>query len=147
MREVVAEGIPGSVIEVRRRIVHLRLAGQEATIAVPMSGTLEADFAERYQSMYGHRPQGVIEVEALRVVASSPVPPPDEDDVAPGEQPGRPAWTDDRSRCFFDGAWADVPCLRRPHLPAGSVIDGPALVFDAYSGYVVDIIPNSFVGT
>ena len=138
--EVHAEGIPESVIEVRRRIVNLRLAGQETSIAVTMGETLDADFAERYQAMYGHRPQGVIEVESVRVVASSPPPPPEQDPVeaGPGERQGSSALTDDLTRCFFDGSWSDVPCFGRSDLPRGSVIVGPALVFDAYSGYVVE---------
>ncbi len=54
--EVVAEGIPQSRVEVRRKLVNLRLTGQETSIEVPMGPDLGTDFAARYQSMYGHQP-------------------------------------------------------------------------------------------
>jgi len=106
--EVVAEGIPANRVEVRRQLVNLRLAGQETSIEVPMGPALETEFAERYQAMYGHHPEGKpVEVESVRVVASSL---PDDAD----------------SRETSSGRVARI------------AVDGPARVFDSHTAYVVD---------
>ena len=80
---VAAEGVPESEIEVRRRIVHLRFAGQDATLPVELGPAQQgADqigvralgdaFLAAYQDRFGYRPAGrAIEVESLRVAASS----------------------------------------------------------------------------
>jgi 5-oxoprolinase (ATP-hydrolysing) len=87
---VAAEGVAPGEIEVRRRIVALRFAGQESTLAVDYAGAadLGASFAAAYRDVYGYdlrdaaadigspaRPGPAagraIEVESLRVVASS----------------------------------------------------------------------------
>ena len=108
--EVVAEGIPPTQVEVRRQLVNLRLTGQETSIEVPMGPALEAEFAVRYQTMYGHHPEGKpVEVESVRVVASSLPPGDDVDRREP--DPGRP----DAVR-----------------------VQGPAMVFDSHTAYVVD---------
>jgi 5-oxoprolinase (ATP-hydrolysing) len=71
---VAAEGVPAAEVEVRRRIVALRFAGQESTLAVDYAGAaaLAPAFAAAYRDVYGYEPEGrAIEVESLRVVASS----------------------------------------------------------------------------
>ncbi len=108
--EVVAEGIPGLQVEVRRQLVNLRLAGQETSIEVPMGPGLEAEFAARYQAMYGHQPGGKpVEVVSVRVVASS-----------------LPAGDDAARREASSGR------------AAGVRVQGPAMVFDSHTAYVVD---------
>ncbi len=50
----------------------LRLTGQEATIEVPFSWRLAADFQEKYQHLYGHFPTNQsIEVESIRVIVGT----------------------------------------------------------------------------
>ncbi len=71
---VAAEGIPADQVAVRRRMVALRFAGQEATLPVDYAGadSLAAAFAAAYTAVYGYQPEGRdIEIESLRVVASS----------------------------------------------------------------------------
>jgi 5-oxoprolinase (ATP-hydrolysing) len=71
---VAAEGVPQAEVEVRRRIVALRFAGQESTLPVEYLGAaaLAGAFAAAYREVYGYEPEGrAIEVESLRVVASS----------------------------------------------------------------------------
>jgi len=133
--EVAGEGVAESQIVVRRRIVNLRLQGQETSIAVE-ADRLEAAFAERYEAMYGHRPQGPIEVESIRVVASSRPPAPDAPPAA-GVSDG-PAVATRRQRCCFDGGSHEVPVHERGELRPGDTIGGPALVFDAYTACVVE---------
>jgi len=71
---VESEGVPGEEIEVRRRSIHLRFAGQDSVVEVPYAEglSLREAFEERYAALFGHRPEGrPIEIESIRVVASS----------------------------------------------------------------------------
>ncbi|MHC4305180.1 MAG: hydantoinase B/oxoprolinase family protein [Planctomycetota bacterium] len=136
--EVAAEGVPENEVIVRRRMVNLRLLGQESSIAVGWSGDIDAAFADRYRAMYGHAPQGPIEVESIRAVASSPpaaVDPPASTNglQAPGQvAPSR------QIRSCFGGRWRQVPAWERADLRPGVALGGPALVFDSYSAYVIE---------
>lgn len=76
--EVAAEGVEENAIEIRRQVAFLRFAGQETTLEIevgearPDPEALAASFGDRYQALYGYRPAArPIEVESLRVVASS----------------------------------------------------------------------------
>ena len=135
---IAAQGVPPDEIVVRRRIVNLRLLGQETSIAVDVAGShdLQPAFQERYRAMYGHLPQGQpIEVESMRVVASS---------RPAAEAEARPAPRSIQataSRCVrarFDGGWCDAPALERAELGPGATIRGPALVFEPHSTYVIE---------
>ena len=74
LRQDVGLDVP---VETRAVSIFLRLSGQEATIDVPFSYTLEADFREKYQHLYGHYPGNAsgqspaIEVESIRVIVST----------------------------------------------------------------------------
>jgi 5-oxoprolinase (ATP-hydrolysing) len=71
---VAAEGVPPDRVEIRRRIVSLRLSGQESALQVEhVAGrSLRETFASRYAAVFGHAPERrPIEVESIRVVASS----------------------------------------------------------------------------
>jgi len=62
-------------VETKAITVFLRLLGQEATVDVPLSDHLEADFRDKYQHLYGHFPQNrSIEVESVRVMVSTTSP-------------------------------------------------------------------------
>src|SRR6185436_6851486 len=106
---VVAEGVPPTEAQVRRRLLHLRFAGQEEALAVePRDGEApEEAFAAAYREIYGYAPEGrAIEVESIRVVASSiPEEPPLED--LP-EEP-RDAVPAGLRRAWTGGGWMDVP--------------------------------------
>ena len=65
---VVAAGVPPEAARVRRRILHLRFAGQDATLEVDWRPDLDvaAAFAESYGRLFGHRPERrEVEVECL----------------------------------------------------------------------------------
>ncbi|AQG79824.1 hydantoinase B/oxoprolinase family protein [Spirosoma montaniterrae] len=52
--------------------VFLRFQGQEATVDVPLSQQLMADFQDKYRHLYGHYPESrAVEVESVRVVVST----------------------------------------------------------------------------
>jgi 5-oxoprolinase (ATP-hydrolysing) len=134
---VAEEGVPGGEVVVRRRIAHLRLAGQEAAIPVELShqgSGLAAAFAAAYQARYGYPPpERAIEVESLRVVASSrrhagPAPRPLE-----AEREATPVG---RRRAWF-GGWREAPVFDREALAPGDAFDGPALVFERHAATVV----------
>jgi 5-oxoprolinase (ATP-hydrolysing) len=135
---VAAEGIAMEEIAVRRRLLNLRFAGQEAVLAVEheSDATIEPAFAAAYREVYGYAPEGrAIELESVRVIASSrssetdvqAVPPPE----AFGAEPTR------RRRCWTGEAWGDVPFFDRARLRPGAAFTGPALVFEAHSATVV----------
>ena len=131
------EGVEAGEVEVRRRIAELRFQGQESTLAVEYEPglSLSAAFGARYQALYGHRPERrEIEVESLRVIASTrPHPPTAAPPPAP--HPARPAAT---RRAFLAGAWRDAPVFDRERLRPGASLAGPALVLERHSATVVD---------
>ena len=125
---VAAEGVSGLV---RRRIVNLRFVGQDEALPVEAEPFEEA-FASAYREIYGYAPEGrAIEVESIRVVASS-----EEEDVPTEPLVGGAAASGTR-RCRLSGAWSEVPVYDRASLAPGSAFPGPALVFESHSATVV----------
>jgi 5-oxoprolinase (ATP-hydrolysing) len=142
---VAAEEVPRERIEVRRRIVELRLAGQETTLSIeapegsmPLAEALAARFADAYRDLYGYPPPArPVEVESIRVAASSRRTEPMEEGSGSAkaieERPARPAGT---RRAWF-GDWREVPVFEREALAPGDRFDGPALVFERHASTVV----------
>jgi len=139
------EGIDPGEIEVRRRIGFLRYVGQEEALPVEIepggaaAAGLAERFAQRYAEVYGYAPEERrIEVESLRVVASSRPPaverPPDF--AAPA--PAAPTAAPEQRRCWAGGAWRRVPSHERERLPPGTTLQGPALVFERHSATFVE---------
>ncbi len=135
---VMDEGIPKSEIAVRRRIAHLRFAGQDATVEVPCApgARLGPAFERRYAELFGHLPEGrAVELESLRVVASSRRP----RDPRRGRRPAaRRAAAIGSRRVVLGGRIRTVPVHDRSALPPGSRFRGPALVFERHSAVVVE---------
>jgi 5-oxoprolinase (ATP-hydrolysing) len=140
LAKVRAEGV--SQVEIRRRLVEMRLAGQESTITIehPADGTtdsLAAAFKARYMQVYGHEPpRRALEIESARAVASS------RGDERPGAEPalresGAPSRTGSR-RARFGGRWIDVPVHDRAGLGVGAGGEGPGLIVEAHSTCVVE---------
>jgi len=133
---VAGEGVDESEVEIRRRILHLRFEGQDATIPVEVEEGAEgiepvrAGFDRAYRARYGYRPERrEIEVESVRVVASSrgetepPVPEPSEPFVARPVEPAGPS--------------SGLPVFQRSELAPGARLAGPALIFEPHSATVV----------
>jgi 5-oxoprolinase (ATP-hydrolysing) len=135
---VAAEGIAPGEVAVRRRLINLRFAGQEAALAVEYESdaAIEPAFAAAYREIYGYAPEGrAIELESLRVIASS-------GSSAVAEAPAEPAEPYDpepagRRRCWTAGAWRDVLFFDRAALRPGATFAGPALVFESHSATLV----------
>jgi 5-oxoprolinase (ATP-hydrolysing) len=131
-------GVPAERIHVRRRLLHLRFAGQDSTLEVDWEpGVVPREaFAARYAQLYGYRPEGrAVELESARAVVSS-IPPADEPaPPMPRALEARPAR---RRRAWLGGRWRDVPVYDRDTLPPGATLTGPALVLERSSATVVD---------
>jgi len=138
IERVASEGVAQSEIDVRRRTVHLRFAGQDSVVEVPYTGeaSLEEAFARRYAALFGHRPEGrPVEIESIRVVASSRPVPDGGERRPPAAFEAAPAGT---RRAHFSGRFIDVPVFDRDRLEPGARLRGPALVFEAHAATVVD---------
>ena len=132
--EVAAEGVPRAQIIVRRRLAQLRFRGQDSCLTVEAEAgqDLSKAFIDAYESVYGHRPAAgrQIEVESLRVVACSP----DREPVpAFPSQTETSIWRPGRRRAWTGFTWIDVPTHERKDLLPGTIVDGPALIFESYS--------------
>jgi 5-oxoprolinase (ATP-hydrolysing) len=142
---VEAEGVPAGEVRVRRRLFNLRFAGQDEALAVePAPGEQpDAAFAQAYREIYGYAPEGrAVEVESLRVVASSVPEEEEKSDRSVGSDRSdrlnsRPAATRATRRCWLRSGWAEVPVFERSELRAGDLFTGPALVFERHSATVV----------
>lgn len=135
--QVESEGLASDEVVIRRRIANLRLAGQESTLPVEWSAGLDisAAFADRYRDVYGYEPpQRPIEVESLRVVASTRP----EEVAAADPAPAVPATTRNSRSVRLGGAWHEVPVYRRQELDSGATLSGPALVVERHSVTVVE---------
>jgi 5-oxoprolinase (ATP-hydrolysing) len=122
---------------VRRRIVNLRFVGQDSVLTVEYdAGTgLKKLFNDTYRGLYGHLPEGrEIEVESVRVVASTDDEQPREKSTVRKEKPATPGR---QAVSFFDGAWISIPTFQRESLTPGAMLAGPALVFEQHSTTVV----------
>ncbi|MBO0938159.1 hydantoinase B/oxoprolinase family protein [Fibrella sp. HMF5335] len=124
----------GSVVPVEQSAtVFLRLKGQEATIGVPLSPTLEADFRSTYQQRYGYLPANTdgqpleIDVESVRVrVSTVPGVLPESTAIA-SPRPAKPAFQTDQYPAYD---WAQ--------LQPGHTFSGPALLLNTTSSVFVE---------
>jgi len=138
IERVESEGVARGEIDVRRRTVHLRFAGQDSVVEVPYTegASLEEAFARRYAELFGHRPEGrPVEIESIRVVASSRPVPEGGERRPPGAFEATPAGT---RRAHFSGRFIDVQVFDRDRLAPGARLRGPALVFEAHAATVVE---------
>jgi 5-oxoprolinase (ATP-hydrolysing) len=147
------EGVAAGDVVVRRRIAHLRLAGQETSVPVEvrqdpepsperspelgpdLGPDLKQSFAAAYRELYGYAPpKRPVEVESLRVVASSRPP---ERPVPEGPGEARNAEPAASGRAYFAGAWVETGIFERGALAPGDRLSGPSLVFERHAATVV----------
>ncbi|HTQ80860.1 MAG TPA: hydantoinase/oxoprolinase family protein [Thermoanaerobaculia bacterium] len=134
---VLEEGVPVADVVLRRRLLDLRFAGQEGTIAIELAGdqAVEEAFAAAYRGLYGYTPEGrPIELVALRAIASSR-PPVRESEIATAHSVS--AFPAGYRQACLAGRLRSVPFYERGELPAGAGFAGPALVFERHSATVV----------
>jgi len=123
-------------IQLRKKLVFMRLKGQDNTLEVPHSDDLRKAFRKAYQQRYGHWVEGrEVEVESIRVVASTRPPQQEQQDATPKGQSPEPF---KRKEIRFNGKNIDTPVYKRSRVVPGQKIDGPALVLDPYSTIVIE---------
>lgn len=136
------DGVEAEAVEIRRRPVELRLAGQDASLLVEAgsSRALNEAFAEAYHERFGYPPPNrPLELVSLRVVASSGRPAADPlDEHRPLDENRAPAPVAGERRSWFGGAWCQVPLYERSRLAPGHTFRGPALVLEEHSTTVVE---------
>jgi N-methylhydantoinase A/oxoprolinase/acetone carboxylase beta subunit len=131
------EGVEEGDIEIRRRLLYLRLLGQETTLEVEYQegGSPSELFHNAYQTHYGYlggsRP---IEIESIRVAASSRLIETRDstDPVTPA-----PVSSSEVRPAFLQGAWRDLDLYRRRDITPGAQLEGPCLVLERHSATVV----------
>lgn len=135
-QRVEADGVPAGEVVTRRRLLALRLAGQDATLTVEHRSGEPVDrlFAAAYREHFGYEaPARPVEIESVRVVASSRPP-----SSAVGEEAAsREARPMGSRRALLGGSWGEVPVYERAALEAGDGLEGPALVVERFSAVVV----------
>src|SRR5690625_5230444 len=141
--EVAGPGAGDGALEVRRR-VHLRYAGTDTAVVVPLTdrAAMLAEFEDRYRRLYSFLMDRPLVVEAVSVEVVRP---------SDGELP---RFTPDHPRSepagtvtlHTDGAWREVPLHHRAQLPAGAAVTGPALVVEENATTVVDSGWRAVVG-
>ncbi len=134
------ESITDDQIEIQRRLVFMRIEGQESTLEIEYEGqNLAEAFRKKYETRYGHwMGDRSLEVESIRVVASSGR---ESDAILPGSH--IPSSFKEPSEQFtktveFDGGPIETPVYWRKELLQGTEIEGPALVLDPYSTLVIE---------
>jgi 5-oxoprolinase (ATP-hydrolysing) len=139
--EVAAEDVPPERITAVHR-AHLRYQGTDTAVIVPvgsleaMTAAFEAEYSRRFSFLMPGKPVIVeaVSVEALSVGAGAAQPRYEETN-----DPARSAQKDpDRVRMFTGGSWAEVDLYERSGLPAGHVIDGPAIITEELATTVVE---------
>jgi len=128
-----------SPIKIKRRMIFMRLAGQEATLELEFKDTeqqLHDDFKETYQNRYGHWIENrEIEVESIRVVAAAS-PDTEINQAIPKatEQPPIDYFADVQ----FKQKSSSTPVYQRTDLRFSHQIDGPAIILDPYSTTIIE---------
>jgi 5-oxoprolinase (ATP-hydrolysing) len=120
-------------VEVTLRRIHLRLTGQDATLAIDFRDGIDlaAAFAASYRDHYGYEaPARAVEVEGLRVAVASAREP-----AAPGPPAVEPrsVTAGDLTRAWSGGEWRDLALWEREALQPGDHSDGPALVVEEHT--------------
>jgi 5-oxoprolinase (ATP-hydrolysing) len=132
-------------ILVDRRIIQVRIKGQECSESIDWApdDNLAALFRSRYQNVYGYYPADKsIEIVTIRVIAATGKISLDKETFSVQEK----AQATREIRSWIRSAWETIPVFKRRDLGAGDIIEGPALVQDAFSTMCIDCGWNAIVG-
>jgi 5-oxoprolinase (ATP-hydrolysing) len=136
------EGVPAAEVEILRRTLDLRVAGQGSALTIDWAavGDAAAAFAERYATIYGYPPPAgaELEVEALRLVAAAAATADGAAGPGAAATPSRGAAAGVPHRAWFGGRWGEWPAYSRSDLRQGDRVAGPALVWEDHSSTVVE---------
>jgi 5-oxoprolinase (ATP-hydrolysing) len=138
--ELAAQGEPAERLRAMRRM-HLKYEGTDTALSVAEGGRdamlaeFEVAYRQRFAFLLSTRPV-VVESVSVEVVspgeggASTVAAPPATGDAGAARVATVPM--------YADGGWIEAPLYRREALPAGSSIDGPAVVAEATATTVVE---------
>jgi 5-oxoprolinase (ATP-hydrolysing) len=136
--ELAAEGVPDERVRVVAR-AHLRYDRTDNALAVELAGldAMVAGFEARYRTMYSFLLERPLIVEAVSVEVTGLTPQPDLKGIATIDQT-MPEARPETVRLWAGGRWRDVPLFERERMPAGTKVDGPAIIAEANATTVVD---------
>ncbi len=133
-----AQGAQDEIIRVAV-FVHLRYAGTEAALAVPLATLREMgeSFTMLHRARFGFAtPERALIAEAVAIEAVAPGAPVEEALIAP-RAAGTPVPID-VVRLYSASAWHDAPVFDREALAAEDCIRGPALIREANATTVIE---------
>jgi 5-oxoprolinase (ATP-hydrolysing) len=138
---LMAQGVAAERITLLRR-VHLRYEGTDSALVVAFDtpAAMQAQFEAAYKRRFSFlMPARALIVEAISVEALGRSDAPAE---VPAALPAFAATGDavpiEAVPMFVDGAWADVPLYLRKALPAGAIVDGPAILAEDNATTVIE---------
>jgi 5-oxoprolinase (ATP-hydrolysing) len=145
MQALMDEGFEKDEILLDRRIVQVRIAGQECSESIDWDpgDDLAALFQDRYQNVYGYYPnEKSIEIVTLRVIAATEKLPVDRESFSLQVK----AKANRKIQSFMQSQWKSIPVFKRQDLGPGDFIEGPALVQDIFSTMCIDSGWKAVVG-
>ncbi|MEO0794884.1 MAG: hydantoinase B/oxoprolinase family protein [Verrucomicrobiota bacterium] len=120
-QQLLEEGIDASQLQVRQQRITMRLAGQDSSLTIDHCRDLRSAFVREYQLVFGYFPEGrAVEVVSLQVVVSTPIVTPLAEDFA----------VESTLNLSSAQATSAVRSIDRGTLAGGTMINGPAIVFD-----------------
>ncbi len=136
--ELAADGVDAESVRVGHAL-HLRYAGTDATLTVPLGtpAAMTAAFRDEHLARYGFTTDKPLVVATVAVEAVGAAGPPPVNRAVPAGEGGA-AEPAARVRMYTEGAWRDAPLHRRDALRAGGTVDGPAIIAEADATTVVD---------
>ena len=128
------------------RTAGMRYRGQSYEVSVPVSALKGDDdivalgkrFHEAHRRRYGHMAEGeAIEIVNFQVTAVGQIAKPQFSEIATPERSRPPTPQETRAAHFGPSAPQQVPVFRRTALPAGTTIQGPAVIEEKTSTIVI----------
>ncbi|KIN74346.1 hydantoinase/oxoprolinase family protein [Sulfitobacter guttiformis] len=120
------EGIPDARRDIQTRAL-LRFYGQGGEIAVDWADTpeqTEARFKQAHEALYGFVLDTQVELVTLRIEAAGRTVPSPRPDLEPGQAPAAMQ----SQMVHWESGDVETPIYDRATLPAGSTLDGPAVI-------------------
>lgn len=142
------QGVDKNRITITRRILHLRLVGQDSSLEIDWEDglSIEKAFRESYLEQYGHwMEERAIEIEAIRVIASE-ITWQDESGGFNNRSIQQPEYQKNpiRKKDNFE-EYKPVPgnvfthnVYRGDEIPAGATLTGPAIILEPHSTTVIE---------
>ncbi|MDZ7718266.1 MAG: hydantoinase B/oxoprolinase family protein [Balneolaceae bacterium] len=141
-QKIKEQGLSEDQIEISRRILFLRLKGQDTSLEIDGANleNLEGRFQEEYKQQYGHWVENrEIELEAIRVIASEIKSDQKVDNTFSSEKEKSAAISPFKeSGIIHNGEAQTASVYRKESLKPGMNLKGPALILDPHSTTVIE---------